>query len=393
MNRVVITGIGCRTPLGNDYSSIKNSLLTGKQGTKQNMYSSAAYVVEDNIDSSFDRYDLNITDRFSRLAWLSYQDAVKDSQLKPEGIFLGVGYGGGAITYEESYRSLFAKGKVKPTALVCSVVNMGANFIALKDNIEGPAFTYSTACSSSSTAIGEAYNKIAYGEYKCLAAGGAEACINELQFAFWKAMYALSDDCKPFSKNRNGITMSEGSVIFILENYTSALERGAYIYGEIIGYGATNGSESVTKPNVPGQKKAMELALRKFDKMDVTYINAHGTGTQIGDIVELQSIEECFFPITELIPVSSTKALHGHLFGAAGAIETLACLTVLDTNIIIPNWNLDEKDPNTPSSINLPIEPYNFEQSIVLNNSFGFGGTNITLAFIKAEKYNEIKQY
>ena len=381
MNRVVITGIGCRTPLGNNYNLVKQSFLQGKHGTKQDIFGSSAYVVEEDIDSNFDRFDLNITDRFTRLAWLSYKDAINDSANYPEGIFLGVGYGVGAISYEESYRSLFAKGKVKPTALICSVVNMGSNFIALKDNLKGPAFTYSTACSSSSTAIGEAYKKISYGEHDCLAAGGSEACINELQFAFWKAMNSLSTDCKPFPKNRNGITMSEGSVIFILENYDKAVARGANIYCEIVGYGVSNGSESVTKPNTEGQIKCMSLALKDHDIQEVTYINAHGTGTPIGDLVELKSIENIFGKYTSEIPISSTKGLHGHLFGASGAIETLACITTLENNSIIPNWNLDEKDTDISSNIFLPTQPLYNKQKIVLNNSFGFGGTNITLAF------------
>jgi 3-oxoacyl-[acyl-carrier-protein] synthase II len=380
MNRVVITGIGCRTPLGNTFTEVKNTFYSGNQGTKKDLFGSSAYVVLDDIDSFFDRFDLNITDRFSRLAWLSYIDAKKESNIQPEGIFLGVGYGGGAITYEESYKSLFARGKVKPTALVCSVVNMGANYIALKDSIPGPAFTYSTACASASTAIGEAYKKIAYGDHKVLAAGGSEACINELQFAFWKAMNALSSDCKPFSKNRNGITISEGSVIFILEEYHSAVNRGASIFAEIVGYGVSNGSESVTKPSIPGQVKAMQMAITNYELQDITYINAHGTGTPMGDTIELQSIEEVFKKHTKDIPISSTKGMHGHLFGAAGAIETLACISVLETNKVIPNWNLDEPD-TTSSNIFLPVDIINKQQKVVLNNSFGFGGTNITLAF------------
>lgn len=381
MNRVVITGIGCRTSIGNDYSSVKNSFIKGVFGSKQDMFDSSAYVVSDDVDSHFDKFDLNITDRFTRLAWLSYKDAIHDSSNYPEGILLGVGYGGGAIAYEEAYKSLFAKGKVKPTALICSVVNMGANFIALKDGLKGPAFTYSTACSSSSTAIGEAYKKIYYGEHDCLAAGGSEACVNELQFAFWKSMNALSDNCKPFSKNRNGITMSEGSVIFILENYDKAIARNAKIYCEIVGYGVSNGSESVTKPNTEGQVKCMSLALKDFDIQDVTYINAHGTGTPIGDLVELKSIENIFGKYTSDIPISSTKGLHGHLFGAAGAIESLACIATLETNNIIPNWNLDERDEDISTNIFLPTQIIEYNQKIVLNNSFGFGGTNITLAF------------
>ena len=380
MNRVVITGIGCRTPIGNDYSSVKDSFFNGKYGNKKSLFNSSAYVVSDDIDLSFDKFDLNITDRFTRLAWLSYLDAKTESKIAPEGILLGVGYGGGAISYEDSYRDLFAKGKVKTSALIRNVVNMGANFIALRDNILGPAFTYSTACASASTAIGEAYKKIAYGEYKSLAAGGTEACINELQFAYWRSMYALSDDCKPFSTSRNGITLSEGSVIFILEEYNSAIDRNAHIYAEIVGYGVTNGSESLTKPSTPGQIRSMEKSLEGLSKEDVTYINAHGTGTPVGDIVELQSIAEVFGSLTKNIPVSSTKNLHGHLFGAAGAIEMLACISVLEYNKIIPNWYLDDIDEHVPENINLPTYISTANQNIVLNNSFGFGGTNITLA-------------
>jgi 3-oxoacyl-[acyl-carrier-protein] synthase II len=175
--------------------------------------------------------------------------------------------------------------------------------------------------------------------------------------------------------------MSEGSVIFILENYDKAVARGANIYCEIVGYGVSNGSESVTKPNTEGQIKCMSLALKDHDIQEVTYINAHGTGTPIGDLVELKSIENIFGKYTSEIPISSTKGLHGHLFGASGAIETLACITILENNSIIPNWNLDEKDTDISSNIFLPTQPLYNKQKIVLNNSFGFGGTNITLAF------------
>jgi 3-oxoacyl-[acyl-carrier-protein] synthase II len=383
MKRVVITGIGCRTPIGSSFSTIKESFLKGNKGSKKDLFGSSAYVIEEDIDQHFDRFDLNITDRFTRLAWLSYRDAINSSNSIPEGIFLGVGYGGGAIAYEEAYKSLFAKGKVKPTALVCSVVNMGANFIALKDQLKGPAITYSTACSSSSTAIGEAYKKIAYGEHKVLAAGGSEACINELQFAFWKAMNALSSDCKPFSKNRDGITMSEGSVIFILEEYQNAINRGADIYCEIVGYGISNGSESVTKPNIEGQVECMKQSIKDFELSDITYINAHGTGTPVGDLVELQSIEALFGKQTDMIPISSTKSIHGHLFGAAGAIETLACIVTLQTDMVIPNWHLDQQDPLISSNISLPTPLFELKQKVAINNSFGFGGTNVTLSFQK----------
>lgn len=386
--RVVITGIGCVTPIGASYDEVKKSLFNGESGVEFyepfGVNLARVKVDVDNLDST----DLSVTDRFSRLAWAAYQQAHKDSGTDVEGVMLGVGYGGGALALEQSYADLLRVKRTRPTALVCSMPNNATNFIAHKEKIKGPVFTYSAACSSASVAIGEAYRYIALGEVDTIAAGGAESCLNELSVATWRAMNAIARNSeeptkasKPFSADRSGIVIAEGSAVFILEELEHALQRGAKIYAEILGFGFSCSSESMTKPNKEGEVMVLEKVLKDIPKERVSYINAHGTSTPVGDMIELESIKEVFGNLTP--PVSSTKALHGHTLGAAGAIETIACLATIECDTIIPNWHLDKPDANIPDGVYLPTEKFEKEIDVVLNSSFAFGGTNIVLAFGK----------
>ena len=392
MNRVVITGIGCVTPIGSSFEDVKNNLLSGNTGISYNEDINACVgIIRDDINSKFEQFDKTITDRFSRLAWLAYTQAKNDSLVKPEGILLGVGYGGGAHALEQAYSDLARSGRVRPNSLVCCMPSNAANFVALKDDIDGPVITYTAACSSSSVAIGEAYLKIKNNELTTVAAGGAESCIINLSTAQWHSMLALSIDknfpekaCRPFSNDRKGIVFSEGAVIFILESLDSAVKRGAKIYCEISDYAYSCGAETITKPNKKGQISVIDKISKKlFPHKEKIYINAHGTGTPVGDIVELESIHEVFKSHCENIPISSTKSLHGHLLGAAGAMESLSCITAITENIIIPNYNITEFDSSIPKTIFLPTEKIQDRVDVALNNSFAFGGTNVVLAFRK----------
>lgn len=383
LHRVVITGIGCLTPIGNSYEEVSNSLFSGISGISYcDTLKWYFGKVNLDIDSRFDRLDMQITDKVARGAYLAYLQSVKNSGTKPDGLYLGVS-NNSTFEAEKSYKDLFDKDRVRPSTLVTLMMNSAVNFISLREKIKGPAITYSAACSSSSLAIGEAYKAISRGDYKCLAAGGTEFSLTNMMLRCWQSMLAVDKESKPFSKSRKGIVLSEGAVIFIMENLSSALERQATIYAEIVGYGVGCNSETLTKPNLEGQVDVIQKALKDLSLEDITYINAHGTGTPVGDIVELSSISTVFKDLTNNIPISSTKKLHGHLLGASGAMETLSCISVLNRDKVIPNWELEDPDSDIPRDIFLPTQVLYKKQKICMNNTFAFGGTNVSLAFRK----------
>jgi 3-oxoacyl-(acyl-carrier-protein) synthase len=310
---------------------------------------------------------------------LAYQQAKADAKTNVDGVYIGTG-AGAAYEVNNTILEFQDKGRVRPNSLVSSMNSGAASFIASKDNITGPVFTHTAACASSSVSIGEAYKAIKYGEVSVMAAGGAEFCLSPILVDQWRAMRAMGTKSAPFSATRDGIILGEGSVVYVLESLDHALARNAVIHAEIVGYGISCGSETLTKPSEQGQISAMQSALRGIDPTRVTYINAHGTGTPVGDLVELNSIQKIF---GNNVPISSTKALHGHLLGNSGAMELLACLAVLKTNQIIPNWNLTDPDPAIPEGVYLPTKVVEHEQDVCLNNSFAFGGTNVVLALAK----------
>jgi 3-oxoacyl-(acyl-carrier-protein) synthase len=383
MNRVVITGVGCITPLGNSYDQVVAAMYAGTSGIKfsDTLQTNTARVElgHSNINDQFDRYDTAATSLFARATMLAYQQAKADAKTNVDGVYIGTG-AGAAYEVNNSILEFHEKGRVRPNSLVSSMNSGAASFIASKDNITGPVFTHTAACASSSVSIGEAYKAIKHGEATTMAAGGAEFCLSPILVDQWRAMRALGTKSAPFSSTRDGIILGEGSVVYILESLDHALARNAVIHAEIVGYGISCGSETLTKPSEQGQIAAIQSALRGIDPTRVTYINAHGTGTPVGDLVELSSIQQVF---GSGVPISSTKALHGHLLGNSGAMELLACLAVLKTNQVIPNWNLTDPDAAIPQGVYLPTEIVEHEQDVCLNNSFAFGGTNVVLALTK----------
>jgi len=380
MNRVVVTGVGAITPLGNAYTEIVAAMFAGTSGIKFSEISQANVAkVKMDIDSQFDHYDLAATDLFGRAAWLAYQQARTDADTSVDGVYIGTG-AGAAHEVSRAILEYNERGRARPNSLVSSMSSGAASFIAARDNIAGPVFTHSAACSSSSVSIGEAYRAIKYGEVNVMAAGGSEFCISPVLVAQWRAMRAMGTRCSPFGADRDGIILGEGSVVYILEQRERAVARGARIYAEIVGYGISCGSETVTKPSEDSQVAAMKSAIKDIDPEQVTYINAHGTGTPVGDLVELSSIQQVF---GSGVPISSTKAIHGHLLGNAGAMELIACLGVLASDQVIPNWNLTDPDPAIPNGTYLPTEVVDHPQDVCLNNSFAFGGTNVVLALAK----------
>jgi 3-oxoacyl-[acyl-carrier-protein] synthase II len=380
MNRVVVTGVGCITPLGNTYQQVVASMYAGTSGICfGDIVQANVAKVNMDIDGQFDQYDLAATDLFGRAGWLAYQQAKTDAGTTVDGVYIGTG-AGAAHEVNKSILEYNERNRVRPNSLVSSMSSGAASFIATRDNITGPVFTHSAACSSSSVSIGEAYRAIKYGEVSVMAAGGSEFCISPVLIAQWRAMRALGTKCSPFGADRDGIILGEGSVIYILESLSRAIERGAKIYAEIVGYGISCGSETVTKPSEAAQVAAMKSAIKDIDPRRVTYINAHGTGTPVGDLVELGSIQQV---VGAGVPISSTKAIHGHLLGNSGAMEMIACLGVLASDQVVPNWNLTNPDPAIPSGTYLPTEVVDYQQDVCLNNSFAFGGTNVVLALAK----------
>lgn len=391
MIRVVITGIGLITPIGNSIDAVEKNLYNGNSGFKWvEEHATVHGVIDSNINDYFTNVENNSTDRYTKLSWISYLAAKEDARLIPEGVFYGVGFGGGATTVEECYNNIFNNKKVSPTALIRSMPCAGASFIASKDNITGPVITYTTACSSSTIALGEAYEKILNGSLISAAVVGSESINTTLNARWWRAIGAINEDknqikhsLRPFSSDRRGTVISEGSVTMILESLESAIHRGAKIYGEIVGYGISTGTETYTKPSMDAQVKVIESAIRNINIADITYINAHATGTPVGDIVELHSLKKVFDTRIHNIPISSTKSITGHMLGAAGVMETLSCLIVLKNNKVIPNHFIKEKDKEIPEGIFLPTEIFDYDMDVALNNSFAFGGSNAVIAIKK----------
>jgi 3-oxoacyl-[acyl-carrier-protein] synthase II len=222
--------------------------------------------------------------------------------------------------------------------------------------------------------------------------GGTESSVNDYGITTWHGMRAISSKdegpkaCRPFSKDRTGVVVAEGCAVFFLEELEHAKARGAKIYCEILGYGTSWGTESMTKPSIEGEMRAIQKAYDKLNGRKVTFISAHGTATPTGDMVELQAIKNVFGDELKDIPITSTKALHGHTLGASGIIESMGCIAVLQEDKIIPNWHLGEQDDKVPENTYLPREVVDKKQDVCLNNSFAFGGSNVVLIM---GKYNE----
>jgi 3-oxoacyl-[acyl-carrier-protein] synthase II len=408
--RVVITGMGVITPLGNCIKDFWNALVDGQSGVNNITRFSVedfpvkiagevnAFCPEDFFtDDKMDRLD-----RFSQFALASAYQAVNDSKIDIKkggrddiGVVLGTSVGG-IYSHEKAAEDLFTRGFkfVDPVSIPKVMYNAGACHIARHFGFMGPNYTVTTACASGANAIGEAYKIIKDGYAKAMVTGGADATLSPVFFAAWCKLRVLSRQndspqkaCKPFSKNRDGLVVSEGSGILILEELESAKERNARIYGEVIGYGSTNDAYHLTFPHIDGEVKAIENALKdaQISKEDVDYINAHGTATAINDSVETDAIKKVFGDNAYSIPISSTKSMLGHTLGASGAIELITCALSLNESIIPPTINYEEPDPKCDLDY-VPNKARKADINISLSNSFGFGGNNAVLILNKLNK-------
>jgi 3-oxoacyl-[acyl-carrier-protein] synthase II len=400
--RVVVTGMGVVAPVGQTTSAFFAGLVAAKSGIRRlesasfpGVQSLIAGQVDFDPSPYMPAHQSAQLDRAVQFALVAARQALDeaaldltDADLFRAGVYWGTGLGG-ATTTEESYWNLFAgDGRVRPAAVVTGMSNAAAGQISIANGLRGPILNISTACSSSASAIGEAYRAIQAGHADVVVAGGSEALVTTGILRAWDAMRALarvdpvdpSRSCRPFSANRTGLVLGEGAAALVLESAERAERRGARIYGEIAGYGNAADAFNMSKPDAGGQVRAMRRALddARLAPENVDYVNAHGTATQIGDIVETSALKQVFGAAGRRPLVSSTKALHGHLMGATGAVEMLASLMALEQGIVPPTAHLDVPDPACDLDY-VPNESRRVKLDVVMSNSFGFGGMNAVL--------------
>jgi 3-oxoacyl-[acyl-carrier-protein] synthase II len=413
MERVVITGLGLVTPVGIGNLETWRALLAGESGIGPiTQFDCSAFRVRIagevkgwTPERFVDKKKLKEMDRFTEFALgaakMAFEDAqleLSDEEREEAGCFVGVGLGG-LFTLEKTKTTLMEKGptKVSPYSIPGIIANLAAGQVTIAHGLKGPSYCTTSACSSGAHAIGEAAQWIRRGHCQVMVAGGAEATITPVGISGFEAMHAMSrrnEDptraSRPFDKGRDGFVCGEGSGMLILESLSHAKKRGAKIYAEITGYGASSDASHITAPapQMEGGQRSMRMALRdaKVNPDDVDYINAHGTSTPVGDIGETQAITAVFGAnaVEKKLWVSSTKSMMGHLLGAAGAVESAVCALAIAEGKIPPTINIFDQDPEC----NLDYVANAARERRVrhaLNNSFGFGGTNCSLLLSRFE--------
>ncbi len=410
--RVVVTGVGMITPLGIGVEASWNDLIAGKPGIRKiTQFDASAFATQIagevagfNPEDYIEPKEIKKMDRFIHFSIAAASMAINDSGLKitdqnAERIGVIVGSGIGGLHAIEHYHSVFLR-RVRERLLLflsrCLIVNLAAGQISIKFGAKGPNSAVATACATGSHAIGDAYKIIQRGMRMIMIAGGTEAVITPLGIGGFNAMKALSTRnnepekaSRPFDVARDGFVMGEGAGILILERLEGAVDRGAKVYAEIVGYGMSADAYHITSPSPGGEGAArcMHMALRDggIGPSEVDYINAHGTSTKYGDEIETNAIKTVFGEHAYKLAVSSTKSMTGHLLGAAGGVEAVVTILSIYNDIVAPTINLDSPDPEC----NLDYVPHQARKTTVnyaLTNSFGFGGTNACLLFKKFEE-------
>lgn len=409
MKRVVITGLGPVSPIGIGKEEYWKSLIEGKSGvgfisrfdTRDFSTKIAAEVKDFNPTDFIDKKEARRMDRFTQYAIAGTKLALEDGMvdigklnLERVGVVLGVGIGG-METMEGEFTKLRERGpsRISPVFIPMMISNMAPGQISMNFGFKGPTMIVTTACDSSTNAIGEAYRMIKNGYLDMIVTGGSEASITPISVAGFSSMKALSTRneeptkaSRPFDKARDGFVMGEGAGILILEDLNHALNRGAEIYGEIVGYGSTSDAFHITQPDpeAKGATRAMELALEegKVEYNRIDYINAHGTSTYFNDKLETLAIKNLFKEHAKNINISSTKSMTGHLLGAAGGIEAIATVLAIKKGIIPPTINCE--DPDEECDLNYtPNKAVERSIDFALSNSLGFGGHNASILFKK----------
>jgi 3-oxoacyl-[acyl-carrier-protein] synthase II len=409
--RVVITGLGCVTALAESADGLFSALCEGKSGVSTiESFDASAYPVKiggeiRNFDVTkyVDQRESKRMDRFTQYAVAAAKQAVEDSGLDfskedvfQAGVIVGTGIGG-LKEIEDQHLRLLDKGprKVSPFCVPRLMANAAGGTIAIVYGLRGPNFCVSSACASGNNAIGEAFSNIVCGRSDIMITGGAEAALTPIGLASFCAARSLSvrnDDpqgsSRPFDRDRDGFILSEGAGVVVLEEESRARKRGAKIYAELLGYSANDDGYHITapRPDGDGAASAMQLALNDagVNKDQISYINAHGTSTQLNDVAESAAIRNVFGQQAYKIPVSSTKSCLGHLLGASGAVELIVCVKAINESIIPPTINLENPDEKCDIKMDfVPLKARETQVNIAMSNSFGFGGHNSCLVIGK----------
>jgi nodulation protein E len=401
--RVVVTGVGVISALGPDASHFWRALSEGRPGIapiegvdrSQLRFPNGAEVRGYDPLSYFDAKEAGFLDRFAQFAVIAAREAVRDAGIEwtPESreraaVVTGSCVGGQS-TQDQGFVDIYLekRGRVHPLTIPRTMANAGASHISMQFGLPGPAYTVSTACSSSNHAIGQAYWMVRHGLAELAITGGSEAPFSMGLLKAWEALRVVSPDtCRPFSKDRRGMILGEGGAMLVLEPLEAALARGARVYAEIVGFGMSSDAHHITQPSAEGPARAMRSALADagLKPEQISYINAHGTGTPTNDPVETRAIRTVFGPHADRLAVSSTKSMHGHSLGAAGAMEAVATALALANRVLPPTANFTVPDPECDLDV-IPNTARSAEVEHALSSSFAFGGLNAVLAFRRRE--------
>lgn len=407
--RVVVTGMGVISPVGNDVDSFWKSLAEGRSGighiTRFDASAMRTRIAGEvkgyDPEDYFDRKDVRRLDRISQFFMIAAREAMAqagiaydpdDEAAVRSGVVFGGGFGG-METFTEEIRTLDRRGpdRVSPTGIPKIIINMSAGLVSIEHNLLGPVTCVVTACSASANAIGDATEIIRRGAADMMLAGGSEATITDYGiagFAQARALSSRNDEperaCRPFDADRDGFVMGEGGSALVLEERDRALARGATILAEVLGYGMSADAYHITlpRPGGTGAARAMKAAMTdaRIDSSRVSYINAHGTSTEANDATETAAIKLALGDDAYRVPISSTKSMTGHVLGGAGAVEAVASILTLERGLIPPTINLEKPDPECDLDY-VPGQPREFSGDYAMSNSFGFGGHNVTLLF------------
>ena len=406
MRRVAITGLGVASPVGMQSSAFFEALLAARSGLRAsevNFPTGPEPVLMGHIDfhpeEHFTKAKLLTMDRVSQFALVAARQAMAQAGLtseltglQPERFGVSVGTGsGGTTSLEAAYYALLEQkvARLRPMTVVLAMNNAIAAHLSMAFGLKGPSSTVSNACASSAAAIGDAFRQIRHGYADAMLVGGADALLTKGTIKAWQAMHTLAKQhpdgaeasCRPFSKDRSGLVLSEGSAMLVLEDWDTAKGRGATILAELAGYASTTDAHHLTQPEAQGQAAAMSLALSDAGLLtsDIGYLNAHGTATDIGDVVETNAVKQVFQHLASSLPISSTKAVHGHAMGAAGAMEFVASVMALRSHQLPPTAFLQTPDERCDLDY-IPLQARDVKNlRAVMSNSFAFGGSNAVL--------------
>ena len=398
MKRVVITGAGSINALGGDVPQTMAAMSDGVcgigpldfQDVDRLSIKIGGQVKNYDIASHFNRQQIALYDRFTQFTLIAAREALKQSGLKfvgelaeTSGVVLGTATGG-MKTWDDNYRAVYEGGKnrVHPFVVPKLMNNAATSHVSIEFNVKGPSFTVSTACASSNHAIGLAFQMVRSGMARAMIAGGSESMLTFGGIKAWEGLRVMSKDaCRPFSGNRSGMVQGEGAGVFVLETYADAIERGADILAEISGFAMTADASDIVMPSKQGAARAMRGALKdaRMDASEVGYINAHGTGTAANDKTECAAVADVFGAQADKLMISSTKSMHGHLIGGAGAVELLACIMALRDGVIAPTIGYEKPDVECALDV-VPNVAREAKVKAVVSNAFAFGGLNAVLA-------------